>query len=125
MKRANSLIVLVVGFLMLDSAFAQDALSDKSVHLRVENDRVRVLERTLQPGEREAVHSHPAYVIYVVKGGKMRIHRGDGKVFDTDAKAGDVLFRDPVTHWGENIGTTPVQVILVELKEQQPSPPTP
>ena len=30
---------------------------------------------------------------------------------------GDVLYRDPLTHWAENIGTTPVQFLLVELKD--------
>ena len=31
-------------------------------------------------------------------------------------KAGDVLFRDPLTHWAENIGNTTLRLVLVELK---------
>jgi hypothetical protein len=28
-----------------------------------------------------------------------------------------VLYRDPVTHWAENVGNTTVRLILVELKK--------
>lgn len=120
MKRSHSLAVLAVAILMSGGAHAQDALAagDENIRLRLENDRVRVLERTLQPGARENIHSHPSHVIYVVKGGKMRNHGSDGKVADAEFKAGDVLYRDPNTHWAENIGTTPIEVIVVELKEQ-------
>jgi quercetin dioxygenase-like cupin family protein len=119
MKRAYSLNVLGV-VLLMPSAYAQDALAvkDANLHLRLENDRVRVLERILQPGERESIHSHPSYVIYVVKGGKIRDHGGSGKVADINIKAGDVIYRDPVTHWAENIGTTTIEVVVVELKGQ-------
>ena len=30
---------------------------------------------------------------------------------------GDTLYRDPITHWAENIGSTTIHLILVELKE--------
>ncbi|HVR07219.1 MAG TPA: cytoplasmic protein, partial [Thermoanaerobaculia bacterium] len=59
---------------------------------------------------------HPAAVIYVVSGGKMRNHLADGKTSEAEVKAGDVIYRDALTHWSENIGTTPVHVVLVELK---------
>ena len=62
------------------------------------------------------MHSHPAYVIYVIEGGKMRNHAADGKTAETEFKAGDVIYRDAVTHWAENVGTTTVHLILVELK---------
>ena len=59
-------------------------------------------------------------MVYVIKGGKIRIHGADGKTTETELKAGDVIFRDPVTHWGENIGTTEIDEILVELKSLTP-----
>jgi quercetin dioxygenase-like cupin family protein len=100
-------------------ARAQDAavVNAKTVHVKLENDRVRILEATLEPGDKEQVHSHPATVIYVISGGRVRNHGTDGKTTDATLVAGDVVYRDPLTHWAENVGTTPVHLILVELKQ--------
>jgi len=96
----------------------QDPLTVNSdtIALKLENSRVRVLEATLKPGDKEKTHSHPAYVIYVIAGGKVRMHGTDGNVVDVEFKTGDVLFREPVTHWAENIGNTTIRLELVELK---------
>ena len=103
-------------------ARAQDTLqvNSDSVRLKLENGRVRVLESVLPPGSKEKVHSHPwPYLVYVIKGGTIRNHFPDGKVATSDLKAGDVIYRDPVTHWGENVGSTEISEIMVELKPQQ------
>ena len=98
---------------------AQDPLvvNSKTIVLKLENARVRVLEATLKPGDKEKVHSHPAYVIYVIAGGKVRTHLADGTATEAEFRAGDVIYREPVTHWAENIGNTTIRVELVELKE--------
>jgi quercetin dioxygenase-like cupin family protein len=108
--------LLIVG---LRVAAAQDpaAVNAKSITVKFENDKVRVLEASIPPGMKEQMHSHPGYVIYVIEGGKMRGHAADGKVTETEFKAGEVLYRDPLTHWAENIGNTTVHMILVELKK--------
>src|SRR3954466_13989267 len=97
---------------------AQDpaVVNPKTVKVKFENDEVRVLEAELPPGVKEAVHSHPAYVIYVLAGGKVRNYAADGKSTATEIKTGDVLYRDPLTHAAENIGTTTMHMILVEMK---------
>jgi beta-alanine degradation protein BauB len=127
MKTMSSLVAVAVvaGFLMVHSpriVSAQDDLrvNADSVHLKFENDSVRVLESILQPGAKEKMHSHPSMVVYVIKGGKIRNHGADGKTTETEVKAGDVIYREPVTHWGENIGTTEIDEILVELKSLVP-----
>lgn len=99
-------------------AFAQDpaVVNSKTIRVRFENDRVRVLEATLPPGVKEQVHSHPAYVIYVLEGGRYRNYASDGKVTEGELHTGDVLYRDPLTHAAENIGDKPLHMILVELK---------
>ena len=103
-------LVLVIGLLVLSShsAFAQDPLvvNAKTLRLKFENARVRVLEATLKPGEKENLHSHPSYLFYVIDGGKVRNHSVDGKVSEAEFKAGEVIYREPLTHWSENIGTT-------------------
>jgi beta-alanine degradation protein BauB len=97
---------------------AQDpaVVNAKTVKVKMENERVRVLEAILQPGEREQLHSHLSYVTYVIAGGTVRNHIADGKTAEAELKTGDVLYRDAVIHWAENIGTTPIHLILVELK---------
>jgi quercetin dioxygenase-like cupin family protein len=101
-------------------ADAQDpaVVNSKTIHVKFENDRVRVLEALLPPGTKEQVHSHPAYVIYVLAGGRYRNYAADGKITEGTFQAGDVIYRDPLTHAAENIGDKPMHLILVELKSE-------
>ena len=122
MKRTYILILvlLVSGFVRGDASVtsAQDPLvvNSESIALKLENSRVRVLEATIAPGVKEKMHSHPAYVIYVIAGGKVRNHSVDGKISETEFRTGDVIYRDPLTHWAENIGKTTIRLEVVELK---------
>jgi quercetin dioxygenase-like cupin family protein len=99
-------------------AYAQDpaVVNSKTIRVRFENDRVRVLEATLPAGVKEQVHSHPAYVIYVLAGGRYRNYAADGTITEGTFQTGDVIYRDPLTHAAENIGDKPMHLILVELK---------
>ena len=100
------------------SVSAQDpaVVNSKTIKIKFENDRVRVLEAELPPGTKEQVHSHPAYIIYVQTGGRVRNYTADGKTTETELKEGEVLYREPLTHAAENIGKTTLHLILVELK---------
>jgi beta-alanine degradation protein BauB len=97
---------------------AQDAekVSPKVVHLKLENEKVRVLETVSNPGDKEGMHSHPQSVVYVIAGGKLRITTPDGKTSDVEFKTGDTIWREPVIHAAENIGTTQVHAIIFELR---------
>ena len=123
MKRLLVLVVvlLVTGIARSDASVTrtQDPVivNSKTIALKLENPRVRVLEATLKPGDKEQTHSHPAYVIYVIEGGKFRNHATDGTATDGEFKTGDVIYRDAVTHWAENIGDTTIRLVLVELKK--------
>jgi len=113
-------ILLVACFARGDAASVQDPLvvNPKSISLKLENSRVRVLEATLKPGAKEQTHSHPAYVIYVIAGGKYRNHAEDGTVTEREFKTGEVIYREPIAHhWAENIGDTTIRLELVELKD--------
>lgn len=102
--------------------WAQDpaVVNAKTIKVKFENERVRVLEAELPPGVKEQVHSHPAYVIYVLAGGKYRNYAADDKTTEGELKTGEVLYRDPLTHAAENIGDTTMHLILVELKASPP-----
>jgi quercetin dioxygenase-like cupin family protein len=113
-------VLLLTVFISGDArTSAQDPVivNADTIALKLENSRVRVLEATLKPGDKEKMHSHPAYVVYVIAGGKVRMHGTDGSVIDSEFKTGDVLYREAVTHWGENIGNTTMRLELVELKQ--------
>ena len=113
------LVLAVAGLARGDvSVASQDPLvvNSKTIALKLENARVRVLEATIKPGDKEKLHSHPAYVIYVIEGGKFRNHATDGTTTDGEFKTGDVIYREPVTHWAENIGSTTIRLELIELK---------
>jgi quercetin dioxygenase-like cupin family protein len=106
-------------------ALAQDpaAVNPNTVTVKLDNPHVRVLDSVLKPGQKEQLHSHPASLIYVIEGGKIRNHTSDGKVTDAELLAGATIYREPLTHWAENIGTTTLHLILVELKDQKQPPP--
>src|SRR5262249_37310965 len=104
--------------LMALTAFAQDVakVNPKTITVKLDNAKVRVLEAVLHPGDKEQMHSHPASIVYVLSGGTVRSHAADGTTKETTYKDGDVIYREPLTHWAENIGKTTIHLLLVELK---------
>jgi hypothetical protein len=118
-RRRLPLLAVLSLCLSVSGLSAQDAekVNPKIVKLRLENEHVRVLEALSNPGDKELMHSHPGNVVYVIEGGKLRITTPDGKSTDVQFKTGDTLWREPVTHAAENIGTTPFHVIIVEIKK--------
>lgn len=88
----------------------------------LENDRVRVLEVTLKPGEKVPMHSHPANVIYPLNAAKARFTLPDGKSIEVALEPGAVAWHEPETHSSENIGKTEARVLVIELKEASKQP---
>lgn len=114
-------LCLCAGFLLAVVALpGQDPLkvAPNNTKLLLENDRVRVFEFRAKPGEREPQHSHPAHVIYVVRGGKAKFTMPDGTSVEQELQAGQAVWGDPTTHTVDVIGTSDVHVIAVELKDQ-------
>jgi len=91
----------------------------------LENERVRVLAYTDQPGDRTHEHDHPAFVLYALAPFKRNLVRPDGSERIREFRAGDVLYSPGETHVGVNIGDTPTQVLIVELKEPVAQPANP
>ena len=101
-----------------------DALtaSPENFRLVLENDRVRVLEYTLLPGQRDRRHTHPQRVAHVISGGKLRVGFPDGTHRDFDEIAGTSEWSKPSPlHDTQNIGTTPIKILLVEVKDRPAS----
>lgn len=110
---------LIAGALLLlpSVLFSQDVLQYKMKHIRVlaEDEKVRVLKFEPKKGDRTPVHSHPATVVYVIKGGRARVTLADGTVRESEFKAGDTLIRPPVTHSDEALDD--LEMVIVELKK--------
>ena len=114
------LAVRSIAFVFLVSPsilFSQDVMQYRLKHLRVlaEDDKVRVLKFEPKKGDKTPIHSHPATVVYVVKGGRVRVTLADGTVRESEFKAGDTMIRPPVTHSDEALDD--LEMVVIELKK--------
>ena len=104
MNKLKSVARLVALLFLAGSASvrAQDpaVVNAATIHVTLENTRVRVLEAKLPPGAKEKLHSHPAYVIYVIEGGKIRNHAADGATSESEL----VSRRDAVPRPADALG---------------------
>lgn len=83
-----------------------------------ENDRVRVLRRTLAPGEVTDMHTHPSSgVAVLVTAGSLEISGRQGATRSVDVKAGAVQWIDAgTTHALKNAGHAPIEIVDIEFK---------
>lgn len=114
----KNVVVLIGSLVLLSSSivFAQDAMQYGLKHLRIlaQDEKVRVLKYTPNKGDKTPIHSHPSTVLYVIKGGGVRITMPDGKITDAQLKTGDALLRPAVTHADEALDD--LEVVLIEIK---------
>lgn len=115
MKRPFKFAAAVLLLIALEGR-AQDVMQYGVRHLTLlaENDQVRVLKYAPHKGDRTPMHSHPASVLYVIKGGRVRSMLPDGTTSDGVLKTGEALIRPPTTHADEALDD--VEAILMELK---------
>jgi quercetin dioxygenase-like cupin family protein len=97
---------------------SDDPVTSNPDHYKVvfENDRVRVLEYTDQPGDVTTPHAHPDSVMYTLSSFRRRLVSGETQR-EVALEAGTTGWLPAQEHHGENIGDTPTHVIFVELKE--------
>jgi quercetin dioxygenase-like cupin family protein len=102
---------------------AQDPvkLSPQYYSVRFENDRVRVLEYRLKPGEKEPMHSHPPGVVFYLANATFRTTHPDGTILDTPVTEGQVIWREATTHAAENAGKTEAHAFAVEMRPCSPA----
>ncbi len=119
MKKVQIIALGVASALLAGAVLAQDAVKTQpeSNKVLLENDRVRVIEVTVAPGSALKTHSHPAHVIYFLGDAETRQTDAAGKVAEVAGKKGEARAVDAVTHQVDNVGKTPIHVIVVELKD--------
>jgi quercetin dioxygenase-like cupin family protein len=90
----------------------------------LENDRVRVLDTRLAPGERTPVHTHASSAaLYVMSWSDFLRRDADGDIivdsrtWERQPVVGEALWLPPLPpHSVENVGTAELRLIAVELK---------
>jgi len=105
-------IVAIAGLSM-----AQDRKSivpDMAVLL--ENECVRVQYHDVPVGGKIPMHSHPKYVVYTLKPFEARIGLPDGTHRISKRDAGVAYWNEAITHSVENLGTTDIHNLIIELK---------
>ena len=81
-----------------------------------ENDRVRVLDTRMRPGDKTEMHSHPAVVVCPIIDGKYKFTSPNGESMEIGVEAGESMYMDGMDHATGNVGTTEGRVLLIELK---------
>jgi quercetin dioxygenase-like cupin family protein len=128
--RAASLPVVVYGaalacsLMAMPQARAQDAVAADPTHYRVEfeNDRVRVLRVVYGPHEKSVMHEHPDSVAVYLTDGHIRITLPDGRTGEPHVKAGQSMWHPAGAHLIENLGGTPFELVLTEIKTPATTP---
>ena len=100
-------------------AKTEQPLGDVGTTMLFENDRVRVWNLVLGPGEASPLHKHPLdYLTIVIEGTNLRVVFENGQFEDRSYRIGDVNFRPKhSTHYVSNTGSVRYKNLIIELKE--------
>jgi mannose-6-phosphate isomerase-like protein (cupin superfamily) len=96
-----------------------EPLGDVATTLLLENERVKVWEMRLEPGESSALHRHEHdYLLYIVEGTSIDADRPDGSSTSYPVSPGQLVFVPRGgTERAVNRGSTRFRELLVELKD--------
>ena len=122
---SKKLLIVIGGifiFLLNSSNLqAQDLnkVKQETTNVLADTTFLRAYEVTLKPGEKRNWHSHPAHFFYTLSAGKLMVQFKNGKDELFDLKLGDsgVFGSERPEHITQNIGSTTVKYLVVELKE--------
>lgn len=125
MKSCQALsLVSLVSLVLLWSvpAAAQDPVKVDAKHYTVmlENASVRVLRIRYAPGEKSVMHQHPDSIVVALSPSKVRFTLPDGKSEDADMAVESAMYTPAGVHNPANVGSAPVDAILVEFKAPAP-----
>ena len=92
--------------------------------LLLENDRVRVLDTEIQPGEKTPIHTHQWPAVHYVLSWSAFVRRDESESVLLDTRTTAFAHTPPEVMWGEplpahsleNVGETSLHIISVEQK---------
>ena len=113
-----SSLLLVVISCSSDEVLLPEEVSPDIYKVLLENEDVKVLEVTFDPGQSDNLHDHNPMTIYVLEGGKVQGTLPDGTLNERDIPSGFVGHQlERVRHQIKNIGDNTIKIILVERKK--------
>ena len=98
--------------------FLFTAVDPKHYKVEFENDQVRVLRITIEPGEKGVMHSHPEGMVIFLSDANGKFTFPDGKTENRDFKKGFFSWVPAETHLGENVGDEPFELLQIEMKKK-------
>ena len=88
----------------------------------LDNEDVKVLEVTFEPGQSDNMHDHYPVTFYLLQGGKAQVTLPDGTVIEGEFPTGFTGHNtENVRHQVKNIGETTIKILLVERKKSHPT----
>jgi quercetin dioxygenase-like cupin family protein len=81
-----------------------------------ENDQVRVVRIAYEPGEESVMHYHPDAVAVFLTPQQVSMTMPDGTTEEIQGEPGQAIFTPAGQHLPANIGETPFELVLVEIK---------
>lgn len=109
-------LTLSLGF-AAGRAVAQDRASVvPSMKVLLDNACVRVQYHDVGVGETVPMHAHPNYVVYTLRAFRARVRLPDGTERISRRAAGEAYWNPALQHSIENLGSTPIHNLIIELK---------
>ena len=88
----------------------------------LDNEDVKVLEVTFEPGQSDNMHDHYPVTFYLLQGGKAQVTLPDGTVNEGEFPTGFTGHNtEKVRHQVKNIGENTIKILLVERKKSHPT----
>lgn len=122
MKKCEALSIVSLIVLWSGTALAQDPVKVDPSHYKplLENASVRVLKIDYPVGAKSKMHQHPDAIVIPLTAAKIRFSLPDGKSEDSDMVNESAMYSPAGTHSPANVGTGPMEGILVEFKTPAP-----
>lgn len=100
-------------------AVIKEPMGEVGTQFLFENERVKVWNLVLEPGEASPWHHHNTeYVIVVTEPGSLRVEREDGTAEEREYRQGEIIYRPKhLVHRAINIGKARYCNAIIELKE--------
>jgi hypothetical protein len=83
----------------------------------LENDKVVVRRYLLQPGMATGMHNHSQdYLLVILQGGTVEVTTLQGPIRTEKVEKGLVAWRTKIAHDSKNIGGSPIEGLVIEIK---------
>ena len=104
-----------------EKSILPEEVSPEVYKVLMDNEDVKVLEVTFEPGQSDKLHNHNVMTFHVIQGGKVQVTLPDGTINEREFLNGATGHRKTkTTHQVKNIGENTVKVLIVEHKKIKP-----